>query len=413
MALADTTVSHTELVQRAQSGDRDAFGALYGSYLSRIYDFTLGMLRNRSDAEDATSATFLKAVERLGDLRDPAAFKGWLYTIARNEALRIVDARKRATPVAEHFETATAVQTAAMPHPEEHAERAELRALFDEAAATLSERDRSVFELTLRHGMSSSEVARVLRVRPAYAYILVNRLKGSITEALEAIILARTGRADCPELAAVVDRFGGEVSPRMRKAVSRHARGCVACGKTKRRRAALPVLLEGIAFAEPSATFAAELASHIDTHWDLRPQGLASSSGGGLVHMVGAAGVVIVIAGALLGIGAQRTLVDIENDAIRPAADTSEPAAEVAKHAGPVDGIPSGPASRDPEPAQPNTDDRGSRVSVTEGAGEGGSNDGDSRESNNADAGSGADGPEDGEDSGRDGGRSEQPVPPR
>ena len=57
-----TPVTETELVRRAQAGDRAAFQELYEAYLPKIYDFVSGMLRNRADAEDATSEAFLRAV---------------------------------------------------------------------------------------------------------------------------------------------------------------------------------------------------------------------------------------------------------------------------------------------------------------------------------------------------------------
>lgn len=125
--------------------------------------------------------------------------------------------------------------------------------------------------------------------------------------------------------------------------------------------------------------------------------------------MAGAAVMVVVIAGALLGIGAQRTLVDTEDDAIQPAADVHQPPADVATDVGPADDTPSQPASRARAPAQLNTSDRGSRVTITEGASDGGSSDGGAKETNNADGESNRGGSEAGEDAG--GGRDEPNNP--
>jgi RNA polymerase sigma factor (sigma-70 family) len=322
-------MEETVLVRRAQAGDRAAFQDLYETYLPKIYDFSLGMLRNRADAEDVTSETFLRAVERLGDLREAGAFKGWLYTIARNAALRTIDGRGRATPVAEHLEAATTLDAPAMPQPEARAEQTEMRELFDDAASTLSERERTVYDLTVRHGLGSAEVARVLGVRQAYAYILVNRLKGSVSEALEAVLLAKVGRDDCAELATLLDVYRGEISPRMRKAVSRHAKTCAACAGTKRSRASVPALLEGMAFAQPGTAFASELGAKIDAHWQsFGPQAGAGGAGGavgaGVAGFVGAGMTVVLLTGAAMGVGAQRTIVRHE-----PVGDTVERASEV------------------------------------------------------------------------------------
>lgn len=104
--MVTVTTDEEDLVTRAQGGDRDAFLALYETYSTPIYDFCLRMLRNRADAEDVTSEVFLRAMERLGSLRDHGAFKGWLYTVARNAALSQIEARGKVSPVAEHIETA-------------------------------------------------------------------------------------------------------------------------------------------------------------------------------------------------------------------------------------------------------------------------------------------------------------------
>src|SRR5438552_7964103 len=256
-------ISEAEVVRWAQAGDQEAFGSLYNAYLTKIFDYPLGMLRNRADAEDVTSETFLVAVEKLGSLRDPDAFKGWIYAIARNAALRVVEGRKRATPVDELADSATPVSDAALPIPDD---LSDMRDLFDAAAGTLSEQERTVYELSVRHGLGSAEIAEVLGVRASYAYILVNRLKSSVTEAAEAVALARVGQTSCPELARIVAAVD-PASSRERKAVARHARNCSVCEETKKRRASLPALMQGVAYAEPGHHFRTALKAQLDAQW--------------------------------------------------------------------------------------------------------------------------------------------------
>ncbi|MGH7857575.1 MAG: RNA polymerase sigma factor, partial [Candidatus Binatia bacterium] len=117
-----TGTDEKALVKAAQGGDRDAFLDLYEAYATPIFDFCHRMVRNRADAEDVTSEVFLKAMERLGSLRDPAAFKGWLYQIARNAALSHIEARRKVTPVPEHHESAQSEATQTLPSPEGRSE---------------------------------------------------------------------------------------------------------------------------------------------------------------------------------------------------------------------------------------------------------------------------------------------------
>jgi RNA polymerase sigma-70 factor (ECF subfamily) len=79
---------HTPLVRAAQAGDRDAFGELY----TRFSRFVHGLLLARvgpADAADLTQDVFLRAWTRLGELRDPAAFPGWIATMAYRETLSL------------------------------------------------------------------------------------------------------------------------------------------------------------------------------------------------------------------------------------------------------------------------------------------------------------------------------------
>jgi RNA polymerase sigma-70 factor (ECF subfamily) len=75
------TASDNELVRFALV-DRTAFGPIYDRYAIRIYKYCYRRLGNRDDAEDATSAIFIRAIERLSSFRD-GSFAAWLFAIAR------------------------------------------------------------------------------------------------------------------------------------------------------------------------------------------------------------------------------------------------------------------------------------------------------------------------------------------
>lgn len=73
------------LVQRAQAGDREAFGQIYDRYVDMVFRYVYYRVGDRNLAEDFTSETFLRALRRLDSFtyqgRDIGA---WLVTIARN-----------------------------------------------------------------------------------------------------------------------------------------------------------------------------------------------------------------------------------------------------------------------------------------------------------------------------------------
>ena len=93
--MASSISSDGELVARSLRGESEAFGELYDRYFSAVYDFLHRTMRNPDEAADVTQETFLRAMESLGSLTNPAAFKSWLFTIAHHRALNRLEKQKR------------------------------------------------------------------------------------------------------------------------------------------------------------------------------------------------------------------------------------------------------------------------------------------------------------------------------
>jgi RNA polymerase sigma-70 factor (ECF subfamily) len=74
------------LIRAAQAQDRAAFAELYALYARTVHGILLSRVP-RADVDDLLQDVFLQAMQRLGELREPAAFSGWLATIARNRAV--------------------------------------------------------------------------------------------------------------------------------------------------------------------------------------------------------------------------------------------------------------------------------------------------------------------------------------
>ena len=73
------------LVEAARAGDRGAFAALYDRYVRMVHGIVLSRV-HRSHVDDLVQDVFVHALGKLASLREPAAFGGWLATIARNRA---------------------------------------------------------------------------------------------------------------------------------------------------------------------------------------------------------------------------------------------------------------------------------------------------------------------------------------
>lgn len=72
------------LLGRARGGDARAFASLVEAYWPRLHRWLLAMTRDVQSAEDITQESFLRAWRCLATLRDGAAFRPWLFAIARN-----------------------------------------------------------------------------------------------------------------------------------------------------------------------------------------------------------------------------------------------------------------------------------------------------------------------------------------
>jgi RNA polymerase sigma-70 factor, ECF subfamily len=95
----DSTEHVRELVARGQQGDRDALEELYLIHFDRIYSYLHVSVGNRHDAEDLTTQTFLKMLEKIGSFKwQSAPFSAWLFRIAHNLAMDHFRARRRWQP---------------------------------------------------------------------------------------------------------------------------------------------------------------------------------------------------------------------------------------------------------------------------------------------------------------------------
>jgi RNA polymerase sigma-70 factor (ECF subfamily) len=71
----------TELVKRAQHGDREAFGQLAADLASRFLPVARRILRDIDLAEDASQRALVAIWRDLPQLRDPARFDAWSYRL--------------------------------------------------------------------------------------------------------------------------------------------------------------------------------------------------------------------------------------------------------------------------------------------------------------------------------------------
>ena len=135
-----------------------AFTRLYDRYFPAVYGYCLSQLRDPEAAEDASSQTFLRALAALPGYQERGRFRSWLFVIAHNAVLDVVEGRRPAVPL----EAARNVLDSSA-SPEERAIAALDGVWLDDAIERLPADDREVLELR-RAGLTGREIAGVLGI---------------------------------------------------------------------------------------------------------------------------------------------------------------------------------------------------------------------------------------------------------
>src|SRR6185437_10435412 len=78
--LSAGALQDAELVRAARAGDSTSLGILFERYRPHLLALAISLLGYRVAAEDAVHDTFVVALTRLADLKDPAAVGRWLHT---------------------------------------------------------------------------------------------------------------------------------------------------------------------------------------------------------------------------------------------------------------------------------------------------------------------------------------------
>jgi RNA polymerase sigma-70 factor, ECF subfamily len=153
-------------VERAQSGDSDAFRLLVEQHSRVIFRLAFRMTGNEQDAEDVVQETFLRAYRRLSDYEARASFSTWLYRIASNYALDLIRMRKRHEDKRERgsSEDHDVLQSIpeASPGPDRIVYGGQVKDRVNAALDELSAQERTAFVLRHFEGLSIEEIGQAL-----------------------------------------------------------------------------------------------------------------------------------------------------------------------------------------------------------------------------------------------------------
>jgi RNA polymerase sigma-70 factor, ECF subfamily len=166
-AASTAILSDEHLLDCFAAGDAAALDELFRRYRLAAYRVAYRLLGNEADALDAVQEGFVKALTHLHGFQGRSSFKTWLLRVVSNASLDLGRQRGRrealsldATPADE----AASPRLLSADEAGRGLERADLRALLDQALGTLSDVQRQTFVLHADAGLSYREVADTLGI---------------------------------------------------------------------------------------------------------------------------------------------------------------------------------------------------------------------------------------------------------
>jgi RNA polymerase sigma-70 factor (ECF subfamily) len=174
-----------DLIQAINSGQVDKFHDLVKRYEQKLYNFSLRMCRNHSDAEDMVQDTFLNVFKYLKDFRYETKFKNWLYKVATSTCIK----KRRKSKFAPEKELSLdeflpsdeteppdrVPEWALMPLDKLLNE--ELAGAVNQGISSLPKKYRMVMLLRDIEGFSTAETAKILNLSPTNVKVRLHRAR--------------------------------------------------------------------------------------------------------------------------------------------------------------------------------------------------------------------------------------------
>lgn len=192
------------LVERARTGDREAFGELVRRHRAQVFGYARSFTQEPFLAEDIVQDALIRAFLHLGTLVDSRRFLPWLHRIVRNQAYTRLHASKRAkeqvfsvwNPPDADGETdwddldsilyrlgrRWSDPAGEAANPEEALVRRELLETIAGMLRCLNPRERRIVESHFFHHLSPQEIARLFQMSPANVYQILSRSRKKLVQ---------------------------------------------------------------------------------------------------------------------------------------------------------------------------------------------------------------------------------------
>jgi RNA polymerase sigma-70 factor (ECF subfamily) len=158
------------LIRAVLAGDKDAYGVLVARHGEIMFRVAFRITESESDAEEIVQETFLRGYRGLAEFDGRADFRTWIYRIAVNCALRVLNRRRSesAVPISEEFDDdRPGVQLAdSGAGPDRLLLDREIEYRRHAAMEKMTQDERLAFVLRHLEGRSMEEIAAALEITP-------------------------------------------------------------------------------------------------------------------------------------------------------------------------------------------------------------------------------------------------------
>lgn len=168
---ADDETPDEVLVTRAQHGDRIALGLLVGRHQRALFALCLRYVGDKDEAADLVQRSFVRAMVKIGDLRDAAVFRSWLLRIGAHLALNHLRDHARFVSDDGEDERPSNPERPLTPPALERIEAAEASEALRDAVKTLPTKQRMTLELRIYEDLPFREIAAALDISEGAAKV--------------------------------------------------------------------------------------------------------------------------------------------------------------------------------------------------------------------------------------------------
>ena len=190
-----------QLVERAQRGDKQAFGLLVEKYQRKLARLLSRFIRDPAEVEDVTQEAFIKAYRALPAFRGDSAFYTWLYRIGINTAKNYLMAMGRRAPTSTEVEAEEAEgfeegeQLRDINTPESVLLSNEIAETVNRTIEALPEELRRAIQMREIEGMSYEDIAQAMDCPIGTVRSRIFRAREAIAEQLRPLLGTRKDKS--------------------------------------------------------------------------------------------------------------------------------------------------------------------------------------------------------------------------